>query len=78
MVKVSFNIDLNEFDIDNFEEFVFNINGVGTELVDIDYYKTIYDNLDSGAFLQMRSFNVNDEYFEYGTKHILYNMFHSI
>ena len=39
------NIDLNEVDIENFEEFVFKTNGVDTELFDTDYYKTIYDNL---------------------------------
>ena len=72
------NVDLNEFDIENFEEFVFKRNGVDTELVDMDYYKTIYDNLNSGGFSQMTSFTVNNECFEYETKRTLYTVFHSI
>ena len=57
---------------------MFKINGVDTELVDMDYYKTIYDNLKSRGFSQMTSFTVNDECFEYETKRTLYTVFHSI
>ena len=72
------NIDLNEVDIENFEEFVFKTNCVDTELVDTDYYKTIYDNLNTGGFPHMTSFTVNNECFEYETKRTLYSAFHSI
>jgi hypothetical protein len=38
------NIDLTEFDIDNFEKFIFKFHGVNSEQIDMDYYKMIYDN----------------------------------
>ena len=44
----------------------------------MDYYKTIYDNLNSGGFPQMTLFTVNDECFDYETKRTLYTVFHSI
>ena len=44
----------------------------------MDYYKMIYDNLNSGGFPQMTSFTVNNECFEYETKRTLYSLFYSI
>ena len=44
----------------------------------MDYYKTIYDNLNSGGFPQMTLFTVNDKCFDYETKRTLYSVFHSI
>ena len=38
------NIDLTEFDIDNFEKLSFRFHGVNSEQIDMDYYKMIYDN----------------------------------
>ena len=38
------NIDLTEFDIDNFEKFSLRFHGVNTEQTDMDYYKMISDN----------------------------------
>ena len=38
------NIDLTEFDIDNFEKFSFRFHGINSEQIDMDYYKMIYDN----------------------------------
>ena len=38
------NIDLTEFDIDNFEKFSLRFHGVNSEQTDMDYYKMIYDN----------------------------------
>lgn len=41
------NIDLTEFDIDNFEKFSFRFHGINSEQIDMDYYKMIYDNFKS-------------------------------
>ena len=38
------NIDLTEFDIDNFEKISLRFHGVNTEQTDMDYYKMISDN----------------------------------
>mgnify|MGYP003571342857 CR=1 FL=1 len=38
------NIDLTEFDIDNFEKFSLSFHGINSEQIDMDYYKMIYDN----------------------------------
>ena len=38
------NIDLTEFDIDNFEKFSLRFHGVNSEQTDMDYYKMISDN----------------------------------
>ena len=38
------NIDLTEFDIDNFQKFSLRFHGINSEQIDMDYYKMIYDN----------------------------------
>ena len=38
------NIDLTEFDIDNFKKFSLRFHGINSEQIDMDYYKMIYDN----------------------------------
>ena len=38
------NIDLTEFDIDNFQKFSLRFHGINSEEIDMDYYKMIYDN----------------------------------
>ena len=38
------NIDLTEFDIDNFQKFSMRFHGINSEQIDMDYYKMIYDN----------------------------------
>ena len=38
------NIDLTEFDIDNFDKFSLRFHGINSEEIDMDYYKMIYDN----------------------------------
>ena len=38
------NIDLTEFDIDNFKNFSFRFSGINSEQIDMDYYKMICDN----------------------------------
>ena len=38
------NIDLTEFDIDNFQKFSLRFSGINSEQIDMDYYKMIYDN----------------------------------
>ena len=38
------NIDLTEFDIDNFQQFSLRFHGINSEQIDMDYYKMIYDN----------------------------------
>ena len=44
------NIDLTEFDIDNFEKFSFRFHGVNSEQIDMDYYKMIHDSFISICF----------------------------
>ena len=44
------NVDLTEFDIDNFEKFSFRFHGVNSEQIDMDYYKMIQDNFISLCF----------------------------
>ena len=38
------NIDLTEFDIDNFQKFSLRFHGINSEQIDMDYFKMIYDN----------------------------------
>ena len=38
------NVDLTEFDIDNFQQFSMRFHGINSEQIDMDYYKMIYDN----------------------------------
>ena len=38
------NIDLTEFDIDNFQNISLRFHGINSEQIDMDYYKMIYDN----------------------------------
>ena len=53
------NIDLTEFDIDNFEKFSFRFHGVNSEQIDMDYYKMIYDNFIS-TFANAQKFTTHD------------------
>jgi len=41
------NIDLTEFDIDNFRNFSLRFSGINSEQIDMDYYKMICDNFKS-------------------------------
>ena len=41
------NIDLTEFDIDNFKNFSLRFSGINSEQIDMDYYKMICDNFKS-------------------------------
>ena len=53
------NIDLTEFDIDNFEKFSFRFHGINSEQIDMDYYKMIYDNFIS-TFANAYKFTTHD------------------
>ena len=53
------NIDLTEFDIDNFEKFSFRFHGINSEQIDMDYYKMIYDNFIS-TFANAHRFTTHD------------------
>ena len=53
------NIDLTEFDIDNFENFSLRFHGVNSEQIDMDYYKMIYDNFIS-TFANAHKFTTHD------------------
>jgi len=44
------NIDLTEFDVDNFKNFCFRFSGINSEQIDMDYYKMICDNFKSTMF----------------------------
>ena len=53
------NIDLTEFDIDNFQKFSLRFHGINSEQIDMDYYKMIYDNFIS-TFVNARKFVTHD------------------
>ena len=71
------NFDLNEFDIENFHKFLFKINGMDSENVDMDYYKAIVDNL-SVVFKKNSMFTTNEQVFSDSFKDSLRNTFLSI
>ena len=71
------NFDLNEFDIENFHKFLFKINGMDSENVDMDYYKAIVDNL-SVTFKKNSMFTTNEQVFSDSFKDSLRNTFVSI
>ena len=54
------NIDLNEFDIDNFQKFSLRFHGINSEQIDMDYYKMIYDNFIS-TFASAHKFTTHDD-----------------
>ena len=53
------NIDLTEFDIDNFQKFSLRFHGINSEQIDMDYYKMIYDNFIS-TFASAHKFITHD------------------
>ena len=53
------NIDLTEFDIDNFQKFSLRFHGINSEQVDMDYYKMVYDNFIS-TFASAHKFITHD------------------
>ncbi len=53
------NIDLTEFDIDNFQKFSLRFHGINSEQIDMDYYKMIYDNFIS-TFANAHKFITHD------------------
>ena len=53
------NIDLTEFDIDNFKNFELRFHGINSEQIDMDYYKMIYDNFIS-TFANAHKFITHD------------------
>ena len=53
------NIDLTEFDIDNFQQFSLRFHGINSEQIDMDYYKMIYDNFIS-TFANAHKFTTQD------------------
>ena len=53
------NIDLTEFDIDNFQKFSLRFHGINSEQIDMDYYKMIYDNFIS-TFASPHKFTTQD------------------
>lgn len=46
-MSASFSFDLSEFDIDNIGQFVLKFHGMNTELVDMDFYQIVSENLQS-------------------------------
>ena len=71
------NFDLNELDVENFHKFLFKINGVDSENVDMDYYKAIVDNL-SVTFKKNSMFTTNEQIFSDSFKDSLRNTLLSI
>ena len=53
------NLDLTEFDIENFQKFSLRFHGVNSEQIDMDYYKMIYDNFIS-TLMNGRKFITHD------------------
>ena len=53
------NIDLSEFEIDNFQKFSLRFHGINSEQIDMDYYKMIYDNFIS-TFASDHNFTTYD------------------
>jgi len=53
------NLDLTEFDIENFQKFSLRFHGVNSEQIDMDYYKMIYDNFIS-TFANAHKFITHD------------------
>ena len=53
------NVDLTEFDIDNFQKFSLRFHGINSEQIDMDYYKMIYDNFIS-TFANAHKFTTHD------------------
>ena len=45
VIESILNIDLNEFDVENIEQFLIKVNGVNSEYVDMDYFKMYTDTL---------------------------------
>ena len=53
------NIDLTEFDIENFYKLSLRFHGINSEQIDMDYYKMIYDNFIS-TYLNIYKFVTHD------------------
>ena len=66
------NIDLTEFDIDNFDKFSFKFHGINSEQIDMDYYKMIYDNFIS-TFANAYRFTTYDCILSENAKNIVTN-----
>ena len=64
------NIDLTEFDVENFKTFKFRFHGKNSEQVDMDYYKMIYDNFIS-TFVINTKITTQDEILSQGTTELI-------